>query len=282
MISTISSWPNDSHSVKEKQSGYVKLADVIQHKVSPTSIHYDKPAEFYRAFLDPYLKYSTGLFESDNDSWEKAAVKMLDLHIKQTDRLDKPRILEIGPGWGSFLKRLNDTKNNFEYVAINPSKNQNQYLKEHIDANVEIIENCVENVIFPERKFDFIFFIGSFCHMQQKPALLNKLHSWLDIDGQIIIEETFFLNSRIYERDHLHKHTSFIEGEVFGFSHIISLPFLIETAVEKKFSIGQIKDLTDDHKKTIEGWSSKLISVDNRQYSFTLSVSIRRTPSIFF
>ena len=64
------------------------------------SAHYDLSNEFFAAFLDPTMTYSSGYFEYEEVSMEEASIAKYDrlcrmLELKPTDHL-----LEIGCGWG--------------------------------------------------------------------------------------------------------------------------------------------------------------------------------------
>lgn len=63
--------------------------------------HYDLGNDFYRAWLDPSLTYSSGLF-APGDTLEQAQQRKLDAILARTGTVPGETILEIGCGWGSF------------------------------------------------------------------------------------------------------------------------------------------------------------------------------------
>ena len=83
--------------------------------MAETNKHYDLSPEFFAQFLDPYMKYTSGLFHGD-ESPEAGAQNMLDRHISFLKFYNQPRILEVGPGWGSLISRLQETASDYQLL----------------------------------------------------------------------------------------------------------------------------------------------------------------------
>ncbi|MBM3779069.1 MAG: class I SAM-dependent methyltransferase [Acidimicrobiia bacterium] len=67
--------------------------------------HYDLGNEFFRLFLDTELMmYSCGLFRSAADSLETAQAAKVDRVCRLLDLTPRDRVLEIGSGWGGFVR----------------------------------------------------------------------------------------------------------------------------------------------------------------------------------
>ncbi|MEO5937384.1 MAG: cyclopropane-fatty-acyl-phospholipid synthase family protein [Sphingomonas sp.] len=66
--------------------------------------HYDLGNEFYEAWLDPSMTYSSALFAAPGQSLEDAQQKKLRAILDRTGCGPGDRILEIGCGWGSFAE----------------------------------------------------------------------------------------------------------------------------------------------------------------------------------
>ena len=65
--------------------------------------HYDLGNDFYRAWLDPGLTYSSAMFAAD-DTLEAAQHRKLTAILDRTATAPGDHILEIGCGWGSFAE----------------------------------------------------------------------------------------------------------------------------------------------------------------------------------
>jgi cyclopropane-fatty-acyl-phospholipid synthase len=64
--------------------------------------HYDLGNDFFAAWLDRRMMYSSGLFEDETDSLEHAQVNKLERICRQLDLRSSDRLLEIGTGWGGL------------------------------------------------------------------------------------------------------------------------------------------------------------------------------------
>ncbi len=95
------------------------------------SLHYDLGNEFFSTWLDKTLTYSCGIFNSRNETLEKAQINKYNklINLIQPKRGDK--ILEIGCGWGGFAEHL--AKNyDVKLDCITISKKQLVFAKERI------------------------------------------------------------------------------------------------------------------------------------------------------
>lgn len=83
------------------------------------SKHYDLPPAFYRLFLDhEYGAYSCAVFDQDGATLEAAQRRKLQILARKLDADAGHRILDIGCGWGSFLKYAKETGLNAEGMAL--------------------------------------------------------------------------------------------------------------------------------------------------------------------
>ncbi|GAA4006869.1 cyclopropane-fatty-acyl-phospholipid synthase family protein [Sphingomonas humi] len=64
--------------------------------------HYDLGNDFYAAWLDPSMSYSSALFRSPADSLEQAQAAKIDAILDRLAITEGTRLLEIGCGWGSL------------------------------------------------------------------------------------------------------------------------------------------------------------------------------------
>nr|WP_314445612.1 cyclopropane-fatty-acyl-phospholipid synthase family protein [uncultured Sphingomonas sp.] len=64
--------------------------------------HYDLGNDFYAAWLDPSMSYSSALFRSPGDSLEQAQRAKIDAILDRLQLTQGTRLLEIGCGWGSL------------------------------------------------------------------------------------------------------------------------------------------------------------------------------------
>jgi len=68
--------------------------------------HYDLGNDFYAAWLDPGMTYSSALYQSADQTLEDAQTAKQDHVIALLDLKGGERVLEIGCGWGGLAERL--------------------------------------------------------------------------------------------------------------------------------------------------------------------------------
>ena len=68
--------------------------------------HYDLGNDFYAAWLDPTMSYSSGIFSDTAKSLESAQTAKMNRAINLLDVSPGSSVLEIGCGWGALAERL--------------------------------------------------------------------------------------------------------------------------------------------------------------------------------
>ena len=68
------------------------------------SYHYDLGNDFYRLWLDETMTYSSALFETGQESTEKAQIAKYASMVDQMGAKEGDHVLEIGCGWGGFAE----------------------------------------------------------------------------------------------------------------------------------------------------------------------------------
>ena len=84
--------------------------------------HYDLGNDFYCAWLDPTMTYSSARFESSSDSLEHAQLRKVRTLLDRLDLQPGQRLLEIGCGWGTLA--VEAAKRGAEVVALTLSTEQ--------------------------------------------------------------------------------------------------------------------------------------------------------------
>lgn len=64
--------------------------------------HYDLSNDFFAAFLDHTMMYSSAMFEDPEMTLEQASIAKLDAICRQLDLQPSDHVVEIGTGWGGF------------------------------------------------------------------------------------------------------------------------------------------------------------------------------------
>jgi len=85
--------------------------------------HYDLGNDFYAAWLDPTLTYSSALFDGARaDRLEEAQQRKLAAMLDRTATAPGDRILEIGCGWGSFAAHAAAAGRQVHAITLSPAQ----------------------------------------------------------------------------------------------------------------------------------------------------------------
>ena len=95
------------------------------------AFHYDLGNDFYSAWLDPGMTYSSAIFADPGDSLEAAQERKIRALLDRLQLRPGQRLLEIGCGWGS-LAEMAARDFGVEVVALTLSAEQ----KAHADARM--------------------------------------------------------------------------------------------------------------------------------------------------
>ena len=113
--------------------------------------------------------------------WEDYIAKHVDKYTNSA--------LEIGPGAGEMLKRLNSL--GFDTIAVELSQNMAEVARKNAPNSLVFVDNIL-NIEFAERQFDLVFaaaVIHNFTVYDAK-KLLSKISTWLHPNGFLILDTT--------------------------------------------------------------------------------------------
>lgn len=137
--------------------GWFRSAALLAHRfnrntrkgsVRNISAHYDLGNDFYSAWLDPTMTYSSALAPA-TDTIEAAQHRKIDAMI---GRLGSPAtVLEIGCGWGSLADRM--AKSGIGVTAISLSDQQLAHARQHCSPDIDFRKQDYRDVA---QQFDAI------------------------------------------------------------------------------------------------------------------------------
>jgi cyclopropane-fatty-acyl-phospholipid synthase len=147
--------------------------------------HYDIGNDLYDAMLDKRMIYSCGYWK-DAQTLDAAQEAKLDLICRKAGLKEGMRILDIGSGWGGFLKFAAE-RYGVSGVGITISKEQAAYANAHRDGLP--IETRLMDYQSLDEKFDRIISIGMFEHVGYKNyrVYMEKVRSLLNPGGLFVL-----------------------------------------------------------------------------------------------
>ncbi len=125
--------------------------------------HYDVDSQFYQLWLDETLTYSCALWSSETKTLEQAQLNKLDYMIDAACARGASRVLDVGCGWGSLLRRLVESAGVAHATGLTLSEGQARWSRQILPPSCEVrVENWADHTS-PE-PYDAIISIGAFEH----------------------------------------------------------------------------------------------------------------------
>jgi cyclopropane-fatty-acyl-phospholipid synthase len=229
-----------------------------------TNQHYDLDARLFRLFLDPTLKYSSGLFVNPEDNLEEAQQRKLDFIANQLALKGGEHILDIGSGWGSLVLHLAG-RYDCRVTGVTPAPRQAAFIRERAAAlgladRVEVHVAQICDVPFSSSAFDGITLVGSIVHMPEKARVLSDCYRFLRPHGRLYLSETCFRNETVSQEFAERPGTRFVRDEIFGGGELLPLHHYVRFLENARFSLCGLTDLTAHYYRTIEAWTENALA----------------------
>lgn len=206
--------------------------------------HYDIGNDLYERMLDRRTIYSCGYW-AQADNLDDAQEAKLDLICRKLDFKPGERILDIGSGWGGFLK-FSAERYGVSGVGVTISKEQAAFA--NATRGDLPIETKLIDYMSLEGQFDKIVSIGMFEHVGYKNyrAYLSKVRSLLKPNGMFLLH-TIGGNESVSHGD------PWMEKYIFPHGMLPS-PKQITSAAEGNLVIEDWHNFGADYDPTLMAW----------------------------
>lgn len=206
--------------------------------------HYDLSPELYESFLDPYNQYTCGYFKNTGDL-NKAQEQKLDLICKKLKLSSRDKVLDIGCGWGGFMKFASE-RYGCHVTGISISDEQIKYAKEYCKGlPVKIVKSDYRDF---NGKFDKVLICGMIEHVGPKnyPVIMKKVFDFLKEDG-------LFLLHTIGTHNPYGATDKWMDKYIFP-NGVFPLAGQITSAIEGLFVLEDWHNFGADYYKTLMAW----------------------------
>lgn len=210
--------------------------------------HYDLDNDFYRAMLDPRMTYTCAYWHSARDLAE-AQENKLDLVCRKLGLQPGMRVLDIGCGWGSFM-RFAAERYGVECVGVTVSAEQ-VALGRELCAGLPVAF-LLQDYRQTTGRFDRIVSLGMFEHVGHKNdrTYMQVAHRCLDDGG-------LFLLHTIGRNEHGHGTDPWIDKYVFPNGELPTIA-RIGRAVERLFVVEDLHNFGADYDRTLMAWHANV------------------------
>ena len=206
--------------------------------------HYDIGNDLYQKMLDKRMTYSCGYWKNSNDLDEAQAAK-LDMICRKLGLQPGQRVLDIGCGWGSFVKYAAENYG-ATAVGITVSKDQAAFAKKSCAGlPVEIMLLDYRDL---NDKFDHIVSVGMFEHVGYK-----NYRTYMDTVRKCLKDDGLFLLHTIGENRSKKCIDPWFDKYIFPNSLIPSAK-QISAAAENLFVIEDWHNFGSHYDPTLTSW----------------------------
>jgi cyclopropane-fatty-acyl-phospholipid synthase len=244
--------------MSETQTREGASAEAIRH-------HYDLSNDFYGLWLDRSLTYSCALWDGDDDTLEQAQLRKLDYLTDQARAAGTERVLDVGCGWGSLMRRLVDHHEVAHVVGLTLSDAQAGFIAAQDDPRLEVLrEGWADHE--PDEPYDAILSIGAMEHFvrfglprAQRVAVyrefFDRCHRWLRPGGWMGLQAIGKGNRPLDEETAAD--LLFLTQTIFPES---DSPRLAEVAhaAEKRFEVVRVRNDRPHYARTCTEWAKRL------------------------
>jgi cyclopropane-fatty-acyl-phospholipid synthase len=230
--------------------------------------HYNVSNEFYALWLDANMTYSCGYFRNPTDSLDTAQLQKYDLIARKLRLKTGERVLDIGCGWGGFIRFLGRAYG-ARAVGITLSSRQADYARERI-AREGLEKNCqVQLLDYRDAAalgmFDKIASVGMVEHVGSA-----NLASYFSAAHGVLAPGGLFLNHGIVSQTPvptglrgviarvMPPRSGFIERYVFPESDLLRLDRATAAAERAGFEMLDAENLRPHYQRTLQHWVQRL------------------------
>lgn len=240
--------------------------------------HYDKSNEFFKLWLDPTMTYSCAYWEDGATTLEEAQRAKLDLGLGKLGIEPGMRVLDMGCGWGSAMRRAVE-KYDANVVGLTLSENQyahNQEKFAEMDSprSKEVRLQGWEQWNEPA---DRIVSFGAFEHFADGGGGFDRYKNFFEIcyntlpsdgNGKMLLH-TIVVPSEEEAKDlprtmTLLRFIKFILTEIFPGGRLPMISTVDEHALNAGFDITRHHQIGKNYVKTLDSWAQNLEKVEDK------------------
>jgi cyclopropane-fatty-acyl-phospholipid synthase len=222
--------------------------------------HYDLGNNFYSLWLDPTMMYSSAIFSGDSDkTLEQAQKDKCKRILASLNNQEGDHILEVGCGWGGFIKEAQ--ANNINVDAITISNEQYRFVQEQLRIPTESISHdspkCevhLKDYRDCQQQYDGIVSIEMFEAVGEEywTTYFNTIYRCLKpgkraVIQSIVIDEALFPKYRTQ--------TDFIQQYIFPGGMLPAVSIFEKHATDVGFRIKDKFHFGEDYAKTLRTWA---------------------------
>ncbi len=218
--------------------------------------HYDLGNDFYSAWLDAGMTYSSAIFPDSERILEVGQANKIAALLDRLDLAPGDRLLEIGCGWGTLA--IEAAKRGATVVGLTLSTEQKAWAEDRIAAAglTERIDIRLTDYRAIDERFDAIASVEMVEAVGQRywPAYLDCLERNLKPKGKAALQ-FISIDHRLFDR--YARNADFIQAYIFPGGMLIDEPRFEALAKERGLSWADRTDFGRDYAETLRQWRAR-------------------------
>ena len=225
--------------------------------------HYDLGNDFYSAWLDETMTYSSARFSSGDDSLADAQLNKIRTLLDRLDLKPGDRLLEIGCGWGSLA--IEAAKRGGSVVGLTLSKEQKAWAEQKIAAAdlADRIEIRLQDYRETAELFDAVASVEMVEAVGQRwwGAYLDSIARNLKPGGKAALQ---FIAMKHELFDRYARNPDFIQTYIFPGGMLLDEPQFAALADQRGLGWQDREGFAKDYAETLKRWRSRYDLAVNR------------------
>ena len=248
-----------------RAKGPFRLVNAIAHRLRDNrpgqakqniAAHYDLGNDFYSAWLDDTMTYSSARFVSKDETLEQAQRRKIHILLDRLDLKPGQRLLEIGCGWGTLA--IEAARRGVSVVGLTLSTQQKQWAERKISN--EGLSNHIEIRLQDYREtaeqFDAVASVEMVEAVGRRwwGAYLDSIARNLKSGGRAALQ-FISIDTRIFDR---YAHSAdFIQAYIFPGGLLLDEPQFEALAHERGLAWQSREGFRFDYAETLRRWRER-------------------------
>jgi cyclopropane-fatty-acyl-phospholipid synthase len=218
--------------------------------------HYDLGNDFYSAWLDSTMTYSSARFASKEESLEDAQLRKVNTLLDRLNLQSGQRLLDIGCGWGTLA--IEAAKRGASVVGLTLSKEQKAWAEAKIAQAglTDRIEIRLQDYRDTSEQFDAVSSVEMVEAVGERwwGTYLDSISRNLRSGGRAALQ-FISIDHRMFGR--YERNADFIQTYIFPGGMLLDEPQFEALAQERGLSWGDRRSFGGDYAETLRRWRDR-------------------------
>jgi len=213
--------------------------------------HYDRPPDFFLAWLDATRSYTHGFYAAADEDSTAAQARKLQHAIDVLGLEPGMEVFDMGCGWGAFLEYAG--ARGIRVQGITLSRDQHAFVSDRIRSqDLPCRVECVDFLDYrPGRRFDGAVFMGSLEHLPDYRHMGRFLAEHLAPQAGMYCDFVTSKQGRLGG--------AFMTKYIFpGVSNYVDVPGLVRVLLRAGLNVRELGDDTLSCAYTVRDWARNL------------------------